>query len=167
MKSIKIIMMGIILFFTVVSVTTVSAASTPGVSKDTRCAVCGMFVAKYPTWLCQIELASGKIEYFDGPKDMFAYYFSPDKYGNNNDGIKQIMVRDYYSLKMINARNAFFVMDSDVYGPMGKEFVPFATQEAAKAFAKDHKAKIILPFKKITDDAVQSMRNGQMMMNMK
>jgi nitrous oxide reductase accessory protein NosL len=163
-----IIIISLAAFLVVGASFSVMASPDPGVSKDTRCAVCGMFVAKYPTWICRIKEKNGKVKYFDGPKDMLAYYFSPGKYGGTNQGdIKDILVKDYYSLKMIDGRKAFYVIGSDVYGPMGNEFVPFSSKEAAKSFAKDHKAKMVLEFKQITASQVRAMRNGQMMMKMK
>ena len=44
-----------------------------GVNKESRCPVCGMFVAKYPQWLAQINMSDGYAEFFDGVKDMLAY----------------------------------------------------------------------------------------------
>jgi len=169
MKQFKLLIcIGLVSFFIGATALQTMAASDPGVNKDTRCAVCGMFVAKYPTWLCKITEKNGQAKYFDGPKDMLAYYFSPNKYGGTTQAnIIKIMVKDYYSVQWIDARKAFFVMDSDVHGPMGKEFIPFSSKAAASSFAKDHKAKIILPFSKITSAIVEAARHGQMMMNMK
>ena len=46
---------------------------------------------------------------------------------------------------------------------MGKEFIPFATRDAAENFRQDHKGEKILDFGDITDDMVQSMRSGMKM----
>ena len=77
--------------------------------------------------------------------------------------IKEIWVKDYYSLQWVDGRAAFFVVGSDLYGPMGKEFVPFATREAAESFRRDHKGDKVLTFGEISDDLVQSMRAGAQM----
>lgn len=134
------------------------------ISPKERCPVCGMFVAKYPNWLTQIIFADGALRAFDGMKDLMSYYFHPQEYGAPSfSDIREIWVRDYYTLAWTDARNAYFVTGSDVYGPMGHEFVPFASEKAATAFMNDHHGKQVLPFAAITDAMVQSMRAGQKM----
>ena len=49
-------------------------AAKAATDKD-KCPVCGMFVAKYPGFLAQIQFRDGSIAFFDGPKDFFKYYF--------------------------------------------------------------------------------------------
>jgi nitrous oxide reductase accessory protein NosL len=123
-----------------------------------------MFVAKYPAWVAEIIHENGDVEFFDGVKDMMAYYFHPDQYGGGGKTDNaEIWVKDYYSLSFIDARKAFFVTGSDVFGPMGHEFIPFSSQEASEAFLKDHKAKSILTFTEITEQMVDSMREGRKM----
>ena len=135
------------------------------VTSHTRCTVCGMFVAKYPNWLARIRYDDPtETRYFDGVKDMMVYYFNPEQYGGpSRDAIRDMQVKDYYSLNWIPAKEAFFVIGSDVYGPMGHEFIPFQTREAADSFSKDHHGKNILTFKEITSELVESMRHGQKM----
>ncbi len=143
-----------------------AGAATPDatVTPKSRCAVCGMFVAKYKNWLTGIQLADGTEKYFDGVKDMMVFYFSPEKYGvSGRDQIKKIQVRDYYTMQWIDGRKAFYVVGSDVMGPMGKELIPFASRDAAETFLKDHKGHKVLTFDEITDDQVQSMRSGMKM----
>lgn len=134
------------------------------VASDSRCSICGMFVAKYPAWITEIIHADGKVEFFDGVKDMMVYTFHPDQYGSKaKNDIVEIWVKDYYSLTYIDGKTAFYVLESDVYGPMGYEFIPFATLEAAQAFAKDHHGKDIVSFNQITEDMVEAMRSGHKM----
>ncbi|MBZ0156723.1 MAG: nitrous oxide reductase accessory protein NosL [Alphaproteobacteria bacterium] len=124
-----------------------------------KCAVCGMFVAKYPDWVAQILFKDGSAAFFDGPKDMFRYYFDMEKYAPSRSraDIDALYVKEYYSLTPIDAGRAFFVAGSDVYGPMGKELVPFGKEADAKEFMKDHKGKRILRMKEITPDVVRSL----------
>ena len=142
------------------------AQQSPGaVSPDTRCSVCGMFVAKYPNWLTQIHYDDQKqVQFFDGVKDMMVFSFNPEKFnGPPRQEIKEMLVKDYYSLQWLSADDAFFVIGSDVYGPMGHELIPFSTREAAENFMKDHHGKIILTFDRITPELIDSMRVGQRM----
>ena len=143
------------------------ARAEPAASVDpaTRCPVCGMFVAKLDNWLAQIQLADGTVVYFDGIKDLLVFYFDPGEYSTAaHEDIKDIWVKDYYSLQWLDGRLAFYVLGSDVYGPMGKEFIPFATREAAENFLRDHKGEKVLFFSEISNDLVQSMRAGTKML---
>jgi len=74
-----------------------------------------------------------------------------------------MLVKDYYSLQWLSAEKTFFVIGSDVYGPMGHELIPFSTREAAENFMKDHHGKEILTFDRITPELIDSMRVGQKM----
>lgn len=141
-----------------------SAVPREEVAATTRCPVCGMFVAKYDNWLSQILLADERVMFFDGVKDLMVFYFQPEKYGKaTREDIREIWVKDYYTLEWIDGRRAFFVIGSDLYGPMGKEFIPFAGRDAAQSFMRDHQGEKVLVFDEITDDLVQSMRAGARM----
>lgn len=121
-------------------------------SKKDKCPVCGMFVYKYPDWTAQVIFKDGTVVFFDGVKDMVKYYLDMNKYAPSKKAsdISAIFVNDYYTLKPIDAKKAFYVIGSDVYGPMGKELIPFAKEAEAKEFMKDHKGAKILTFQGIT-----------------
>jgi len=116
-----------------------------------KCPVCGMFVAKYPDWVAALVFSDGSTVFFDGVKDMMKYYFNMAKYvpGKTAADIRAIHVTDYYRLEPIDGRQAFYVAGSDVYGPMGRELIPFEKEAEAREFMKDHKGKSVLPFDKI------------------
>ena len=99
-----------------------------------KCPVCGMFVAKYPDWVAAIAFADGSTVFFDGVKDMLKYYFNMAKYapGKTTADIQAIHVTDYYRLEPVDGRRAFYVAGSDVYGPMGKELIPFEKEAEAR-----------------------------------
>ncbi len=128
------------------------------VSKDKKCPVCGMFVYKYPKWVALIKVKSHSF-YFDGVKDMMKFYFNPKKYLNvdfTTKEIKKLYVTDYYTLNKIEAQKAFFVIKSDVTGPMGNELIPFKSKESALSFIKDHSGKIVT-FNQINLKLIESM----------
>ncbi len=134
------------------------------VGSKERCSVCGMFVAKYDEWIVQVRLADESVMFFDGVKDMLVFYFSPEKYSSvTQKDVREVWVKDYYSLKWLDGLTAHYVVGSDVYGPMGKEFIPFSTKAAAENFLKDHKGTQVLNFVEITDELVQSMRTKSKM----
>jgi nitrous oxide reductase accessory protein NosL len=133
------------------------AASSAPTAQD-KCPVCGMFVSKYPDWLAKITYKDGTVAYFDGPKDMVRYLANLKRYapGKTPTAIESLQVKDYYSLKLIDGRTAYFVLGSDVYGPMGKELIPFANLAAAQEFMKDHKGKKILRFGQISNQTLNA-----------
>lgn len=120
------------------------------IPNDARCPICGMFVAKNPTFATFIK-TDDETFYFDGVKDLMKFYFK------NNKKFEKIFVRDYYKLHAIDAKEAFFVVGSNVFGPMGEELIPFATQKDAQNFAKDHLGKNILKFDEIDESLVENL----------
>ena len=123
------------------------------VTKDEKCPVCGMFVYKYPVWASQIHFNADKKSNhysFDGVKDMMKFYLEPKKYNQDNSKITKLLVTNYYTNEAIDAKKAFFVIGSDVFGPMGHELIPFSTLDEAENFLKDHNGKSIISFDKIT-----------------
>ncbi|WP_457597982.1 nitrous oxide reductase accessory protein NosL [Hydrogenimonas sp.] len=142
---------------------TPSKTATADLSKQDKCPVCGMFVYKHPKWAAFIYYEKdGKLRHlaFDGVKDLMKFYFEPNRwgaYGNIRDHIKKIVVRDYYTLKPIWAKRAWFVVGSDVYGPMGNELIPFSTKKAAESFMKDHRGTKLLRFDEITKEMVYKL----------
>lgn len=147
---------------------TAGAAPLEKVPADTRCPVCGMFVAKYDVWLTQIHFEDGTVSSFDGVKDMMAYYLEPTLYnGSAQAKIVEVWVKDYYSLKWLDARQAFFVIGSDVNGPMGHELIPFSIKAAAESFLVDHHGRQILTFAEITGEIIGQLRVGNRMKNVK
>ncbi len=128
-------------------------------SEKERCPVCGMFVAKYSSWLAQVHMEDGEIQFFDGVKDMMALYFEPHKYGSDSK-VAEVYVTDYYTQNWIEGKKAFYVIGSDTFGPMGHELIPFDSQEAAAAFKKDHHGKQVISFDQIDLGMVNEMRSG-------
>lgn len=122
-------------------------------SRNDKCPVCGMFIYKYPDWTAQILFRDGGYAVFDGVKDMMKYYFNIKQYSSRNTSdIKAMYVKDYYSLTYVDARKAFYVIGSDIRGPMGKELVPFEKESDAKVFMKDHKGHRLLTFQEINTE---------------
>ena len=124
-----------------------------------KCAVCGMFVAKYPDFIAQILYKDGSYAVFDGAKDMFKYYFNLAKYaqGKTTTDVDSLYVTDYYSLTPIDGFKAIYVLGSDVFGPMGRELIPFEKLAEAEEFKKDHKGTAILKFSDITLTTVKGL----------
>lgn len=131
----------------------------PAPSPRDKCPVCGMFVAKYPDWVMAVQFRDGSHVFFDGAKDMFKYLFDMKRYDplRKAADIKTIMVKDYYRLDWLDARRAWYVLGSDVYGPMGRELIPLALEDDAREFLRDHRGKRILRFNDVTREVIRNL----------
>lgn len=130
------------------------------VGKKDLCPVCGMFVHKYPNWVGQIVFNDKAYASFDGPKDMFKYYFDLKKYNPKKkiNDIGGIWVTDYYTIRLIDGKTAFYVVGSDLLGPMGRELIPHISAKAAENFMKDHGGNKVLKFDEVDIDLIESLR---------
>ena len=151
MKQIYCSLIMAIMFFTVSG----ALADEPKPATPTagdKCPVCGMFVAKYPDFLAEIVFKDGSHAFFDGVKDMMKYYFDLAKYNpaKSTADIAAIFVNNYYTLTPTEGLKAYYVLGSNVYGPMGKELMPFKVESEAKDFMKDHGGKYLYRFNDIT-----------------
>jgi len=134
------------------------------IEENEKCPVCGMFTYKYPKWATQIFYKNGNDEHhhsFDGVKDLMKFYFNAMAWGSYENSKKEyisdILVTDYYSQKAIDGTKAFYVIGSDVLGPMGNELIPFSQEADAKTFFHDHNGKTIVTFDKITKEEVYTL----------
>jgi copper chaperone NosL len=154
--------------FVVIVVTAVLLNALPGSTAEPvvpkpsdkdKCPVCGMFVAKYPDWVATLVFKDNTRCYFDGPKDLFKFLLDLKQYapGKRQSDIDRFFVTDYYAVSHVDGRTAFYVLGSDVYGPMGKELIPFAGEVEAREFLKDHGARRVLRFNEITPAVLKEL----------
>lgn len=127
------------------------------------CPVCGMVVSKYPGWTASVTWRDGHAHYFDGAKDMFKFLHDLSRYapGHRRADIAALFVTEYYDLMRIDARQAWYVIGSDVLGPMGHEFVPLASRADAEEFMRDHKGRRILGFGQIDRALPEALDSGR------
>lgn len=128
-------------------------------TKTDKCPVCGMFVWRYPDFLAEVIFKDGGYAVFDGSKDMFKYYADLKKYDPSKklSDIANIYVTDYYSMEPIDGRGAYYIVGSDVFGPMGKELIPFEKEADAREFMKDHMGKTLLRFDEVSPELIKSL----------
>ena len=142
-------------------------SNAPGVMPDPQardtCPVCGMLVARYPAWIATVVYADGKTDHFDGAKDLFKYLFDLPRYapGRTDDDIVAIGVTEYYGLSRIDAYSAWYVVGSDVLGPMGHELVPLTSEDDAREFLEDHAGVRILRFDDIDPGLLRDLDGGR------
>ena len=127
------------------------AGAFPDPAPHEMCPVCGMLVSKYPAWTATLVYKDGHAHHFDGAKDLFKYLFDPKRYdrGHGARDIQRIGVTEYYEVKRFDAHQAWFVIGSDVLGPMGHELIPFASRADAEEFLRDHHGRRILRFDEV------------------
>lgn len=120
-----------------------------------------MFVEMFADWNAKIEFKDSTTATFDGSKCMFKYFLEIKKYdpSKSMDDIAAVSVNDYYEKTPSDALRAYYVIWSDVYGPMGHEPIPFAKEADAKKFLKEHKGKRIVRFKDVDMKLITSLDN--------
>jgi copper chaperone NosL len=121
-----------------------------------------MFVARYPDWVAGIRFADGSRVLFDGAKDLFKFLMRFEDYGPaaRRTDVVAVFVTDYYGLKPVEAKQAWYVVGADVLGPMGHELVPFGRREEAEEFKRDHHGTRLLRFEEITPAVVKALDGG-------
>ncbi|PIE06689.1 MAG: nitrous oxide reductase accessory protein NosL [Rhodobacterales bacterium] len=126
------------------------------------CPVCGMLPTKYPDWVATVLWEDGEAVHFDGAKDFFKYLAALEKYapGRSAGQIAAMGVTEYYGLALVDAREAFYVIGSDTYGPMGHELVPLATEADAADFMRDHAGQKLLRFDEVTPEMLAGLDRG-------
>jgi nitrous oxide reductase accessory protein NosL len=138
-----------------------ATAEGPSPAQREKCLVCGMFISMFADWNARIEFKDSPAALFCGPKCMFKHYLNAKKHSTSvrKKEITKIFVKDYYSQASIDALHAFYVIWSDVYGPMGHEPIPFEKEADAKKFLKEHNGKKTLRFSDIGLSLVSSFDN--------
>ena len=155
----NVIRMTLIAFLLTCSLALAAEPKPVTAAKTDKCPVCGMFVAKYPDFLAQVIYRDSSYALFDGAKDMFKYYFNLKKYNPSKElsDIAVIYVTDYYSMKPTDGRKAHYVIESNVFGPMGRELIPFEKEPEAKEFLVDHAGKKRIRFDEVTPDLIKGL----------
>ncbi len=115
-----------------------------------------MFVARYEEWIATFQTETEGPLYFDGAKDLLKYLWRLPKEKRNTPS-SRLYVTDYYDVELIPAKKAYFVLGSDVLGPMGKELIAHRTLEAAEEFKQDHSGEKILTFEEITPAVLEAL----------
>lgn len=128
------------------------------------CPVCNMKVGTGKLGPAAIVFKDGKVVGFDGSGDFFRYFLDPKKYGFDPANIKKVFVTQYGTKNFIDAKEALFVLGSDVLGNMGPDAVAFAKKEDAQKFASEHHGKKVAAF---GDVKVDDFKSAKKMLKMK
>ncbi len=94
-----------------------------------------------PRWRAGVTDGLGKEVAFDTPKCLFAFLQT-----DQGRRARAPWVTEYYSQRRASATELFYILGSDVSGPMGPDLVPVRTEDAARRFAREHTGREVLTF---------------------
>lgn len=120
-------------------------------SENTRCAQCGMPTEEFQAWRGKI-VGQAAVKHYCSPRCLFI--------NSQAQGLAvadSVFVTDYYEQKLIDGRQAFYVVGSDVIGPMGHDLIPLDTRQAAEEFLREHKGQQILTFDQVTAETIRQL----------
>lgn len=120
------------------------------------CPVCGMKIEGSTLGPAAVVFKDGKVVGFDSAGDMFRYVLAPVKYSVSTENIKNTFVTDHGTKKFVDAKQAFFVVGSDVMGSMGLDVVAFSKKDDAEKFSSEHKGKRVASYAEVTAADVKS-----------
>ena len=113
---------------------------------------------KYPKWLCEAKLQSGKKVQFSSVKSMMTVYFHQPYYKKHkfiDSNITKLYVQDYLTGKKVDAKKAKYVFGSRIVGPHGDDLIPFSSDENAKIFMLKNGGTKVLPFGKVSKGLIK------------
>ena len=119
-------------------------------AETTRCDLCGMVVDPESGWRAGGASADGGELSFDTPKCLFRHH-------HERGPVSEPWVIEYDSQARRPADELFYVLGSDVEGPMGRDLVPLASRERAQGFLADHQGERVLAFDEVTADVAAEL----------
>lgn len=124
------------------------------ISPEDRCPVCGMIVAKHQKFASAIELVDHTTYYFCGTGCMIRTWMHPEIFLIvSKSKLKRPVVRDYFTGREMDAREALWVAGSDIIGPMGPALVPLKGEKDLKVFMQRHGGKKQFRLHELNDDS--------------
>ena len=139
-------------------------AETMSIPTDATCLIRNFKVYQAPAWASTIKVRSGQIIYFSSPKSMFEFYYNIQRWeafdAKELADFKNILVTDYNTLKIIDARKSFFVYGSHNISPAGDDLVAFDSKEEAQKFLEKNNGKRILSFTEVKNSLIRLL-NGR------
>ena len=116
---------------------------------DTRCAVCGMYPARYPENKCQLSTAKGETHHFCSSHCLVSFIAEPKQFIETTAKIKSVWVTIPEEQSYEYAMGLYYVVGSNIMGPMGKEAVPYRNKVMANTVAGKQGGQVVR-FKELT-----------------
>lgn len=126
-----------------------------------QCHLCGMLITRFggPKGEVFRQDQTDTVLKFCSTIDMFSYYLDPE----NTRNVSQMMVHDMSKMAwgsdsindehLINAKTAWYVINSSKMGAMGKTLASFSLQKDAQAFADEFGGQVV-SFTEINQDTI-------------
>lgn len=133
-------------------------------TKDTSCEIRKIKLYQNPIWASKIEFKNGKNAFFCSPKSMFEFYFNEEKWKifeiESPSDFTNILITDYKTLKIVDAKKAFFVYGSSKISPAGDDLVAFESKEDASNYLQNNNGKRIFSFSEVKNSLIRLL-NGR------
>lgn len=110
---------------------------------ETRCVVCGMYPARYPEHRCQISTKEGETQHFCSSQCMVSFLADPKEYVKKSITVKSVWVTVSHEQSYEYALGLYYLVGSQIMGPMGKEAIPYRSKAMAEKAAKDHGGRVV------------------------
>ncbi|MFT6140519.1 MAG: copper chaperone NosL [Psychromonas sp.] len=126
------------------------------IENSDECHLCGMIISQFPGPKGELyQKTSQDIAKFCSTRDLFGYLLQPE----NQRQVEQVFVHDMSKTPwgktedqyFIDARSAWFVVDSSKKGAMGKTLASFSLFDDARAFSREYGGNVY-PFDEISID---------------
>jgi nitrous oxide reductase accessory protein NosL len=119
-------------------------------SQPSRCDNCGMRIDPASGWRAGGVSNTGEAVAFDTPKCMFRYH-------HQHGGVGRPWAIEYYSQERRPAADLFYVLGTDLEGPMGRDLVPVEGREAAQRLMRDHHGERVLAFDEVSLEVIGAL----------
>ena len=129
-----------------------------GFNTSDECHVCGMLITRFPGPKGQafVEHQQRALK-FCSTRDLFAWLLQPETAAIVQDIYVHDMTANHWDkpddVRLIDARNAWYVIHSDRRGAMGPSLASFASRSAAEVFVARHGGELV-PYQDITLDVL-------------
>ncbi len=143
-----------------------SASRDPiSIQHGDECHVCGMLIMNYPGPKGEaFERGQDKARKFCSTRDLFSYLLQPE----TQAVVREIYVHDMaetdwmnpLTAALVDARQAWYVVNQPLRGAMGPTLATFAKREAAEQFIQREGGRL-LQFDDITLDVIADLDYGQ------
>ena len=125
------------------------------VDQQDKCPVCGMYPASFAMHKCQIQTKDKVVYHFCSTQCLFTFLENSAQFAGKSVQPFLIWVVDYPSGSWISGRTGYYVVGSNLVGPMGKEAFVFNNMADAKKYVADHGGKVVI-FTGVTLDKIMS-----------
>lgn len=116
------------------------------IDRATSCSLDGMILMDYPGPKAQIHYDKGEPDFFCDTMEMFSIYLRPEQ----KKRVKALFTQDMGKTpweqpkgSWIDAKTAYYVLDSKKLGAMGPTLAAFSRMEDAQAFVKQFGGKVL------------------------